>query len=60
MPPDASISPTNGTRSRLGMTGGCAGARIARPAYRNFFTPDRSDVFAGFRACALYRSSTLS
>lgn len=27
--------------------------RIARPAYRNFFTPDRSDVFAGFRTCAL-------
>ena len=35
------------------MTGGCASARIARPAYRNFFTPDRSDVFAGFRACAV-------
>jgi iron(II)-dependent oxidoreductase len=28
-------------------------ARIARPGYRNFFTPERSDVIAGFRACAL-------
>ncbi len=28
-------------------------ARIARPAYRNFFTPDRTDVVAGFRPCAL-------
>jgi iron(II)-dependent oxidoreductase len=28
-------------------------ARIARPGYRNFFTPERNDVFAGFRTCAL-------
>jgi iron(II)-dependent oxidoreductase len=28
-------------------------ARIARPGYRNFFTPDRNDVIAGFRTCAL-------
>jgi gamma-glutamyl hercynylcysteine S-oxide synthase len=28
-------------------------ARIARPRYRNFFTPERSDVIAGFRTCAL-------
>jgi gamma-glutamyl hercynylcysteine S-oxide synthase len=28
-------------------------ARIARPLYRNFFTPDRNDVIAGFRTCAL-------
>jgi iron(II)-dependent oxidoreductase len=27
-------------------------ARIARPGYRNFFTPDRTDVIAGFRTCA--------
>ena len=27
-------------------------ARIARPAYRNFFTPERNDVIAGFRTCA--------
>jgi iron(II)-dependent oxidoreductase len=28
-------------------------ARIGRPLYRNFFTPDRNDVIAGFRTCAL-------
>ena len=45
--------PWFGTRKVL--CGGCwaTSARIARPAYRNFFTPDRNDVFAGFRTCAL-------
>lgn len=45
--------PWFGTRKVL--RGGCwaTSARIARPAYRNFFTPDRSDVIAGFRTCAL-------
>jgi iron(II)-dependent oxidoreductase len=45
--------PWFGTRKVL--RGGCwaSSARIARPAYRNFFTPDRNDVFAGFRTCAL-------
>jgi iron(II)-dependent oxidoreductase len=28
-------------------------ARIARPGYRNFFTPERNDVIAGFRTCSL-------
>ena len=28
-------------------------ARIARPRFRNFYTPDRADIFAGFRTCAL-------
>jgi ergothioneine biosynthesis protein EgtB len=28
-------------------------ARIGRATYRNFFTADRADVFAGFRTCAL-------
>jgi iron(II)-dependent oxidoreductase len=27
--------------------------RIAYPTYRNFFTPERSDVLAGFRTCAI-------
>ena len=27
--------------------------RIGYSRYRNFFTPDRADVFAGFRTCAL-------
>ena len=44
--------PWFGTRKVL--RGGCwaTSARIARPAYRNFFTPDRNDVIAGFRTCA--------
>ena len=41
--------------SRKVLRGGCwaTSARIARPTYRNFFPPDRSDIFAGFRTCAL-------
>jgi ergothioneine biosynthesis protein EgtB len=27
--------------------------RLARLGYRNFYTPDRADVFCGFRTCAL-------
>jgi gamma-glutamyl hercynylcysteine S-oxide synthase len=26
--------------------------RIARPRFRNFYTADRADIFAGFRTCA--------
>ncbi len=45
--------PWFGTRKVL--RGGCwaTSARIARAAYRNFFTPDRTDVFAGFRTCEI-------
>jgi iron(II)-dependent oxidoreductase len=41
--------------SRKVLRGGCwaTSARIARPAYRNFFPPGRNDIFAGFRTCAL-------
>jgi ergothioneine biosynthesis protein EgtB len=37
------------------LRGGCwaTSARIARPKYRNFFPPDRNDIFSGFRTCAL-------
>jgi len=37
------------------LRGGCftTSPRIARATYRNFFTRGRSDVFAGFRTCAL-------
>jgi gamma-glutamyl hercynylcysteine S-oxide synthase len=28
-------------------------SRLLRPAYRNFYTPDRRDPFAGFRSCAI-------
>ncbi len=27
--------------------------RVARATFRNFYTPDRADIFAGFRTCAL-------
>ncbi|MBS1188601.1 MAG: hypothetical protein H6R10_393 [Rhodocyclaceae bacterium] len=27
--------------------------RLAHPKYRNFFTPERADIHAGFRSCAL-------
>jgi gamma-glutamyl hercynylcysteine S-oxide synthase len=43
--------------SRKVLRGGCwaTSSRIARPTYRNFFAPDRNDVFAGFRTCAQQR-----
>jgi iron(II)-dependent oxidoreductase len=27
--------------------------RLRHPRYRNFFTPERNDIFAGFRSCAM-------
>ena len=41
--------------SRKVLRGGAfaTSARIARPGYRNFFTPDRNDVIAGFRTCSV-------
>jgi iron(II)-dependent oxidoreductase len=41
--------------SRKVLRGGCwaTSARLARPTYRNFFAPDRNDIFAGFRTCSL-------
>jgi iron(II)-dependent oxidoreductase len=37
------------------LRGGCwvTRARLMRGTYRNFYTPDRRDVWAGFRTCAL-------
>ena len=37
------------------LRGGCwaTRARLLRNTWRNFYTPDRRDVFAGFRTCAL-------
>jgi iron(II)-dependent oxidoreductase len=40
------------TRKVLRGGGWATSARIARPGYRNFFTPERNDVIAGFRTCA--------
>jgi iron(II)-dependent oxidoreductase len=45
--------PWFGTRKVLRGGAWATNARLARPAYRNFFPPDRNDVFAGFRTCAL-------
>jgi iron(II)-dependent oxidoreductase len=28
-------------------------SRLIRPSYRNFYTPERRDIWAGFRTCAL-------
>ena len=30
--------------------------RMKHPRYRNFFMPERNDVFAGFRTCAIDRA----
>ena len=37
------------------LRGGCfaTSPRLVHGAWRNFYTPDRADVFAGFRTCAL-------
>ena len=37
------------------LRGGCFAtrARLLRNTWRNFYTPDRRDVFAGFRTCAV-------
>ena len=41
--------------SRLVLRGACAATspRLRHARYRNFFTPERNDVFAGFRTCAV-------
>jgi iron(II)-dependent oxidoreductase len=31
----------------------CTQRRLLRPTWRNFYTPDRRDVWAGFRTCAV-------
>lgn len=45
--------PWFGTRKVL--RGGCwaTRGRMLRNTWRNFFTPERNDIFAGFRTCAL-------
>lgn len=45
--------PWFGTRKVLRGGSWATSARLARATYRNFFTPDRNDVFAGFRTCPL-------
>ena len=37
------------------LRGGCfvTQPRLLRPTWRNFYPPDRRDVWAGFRTCAI-------
>ena len=37
------------------LRGGCFATpmRLTRPTFRNFYTPERADIFAGLRTCAL-------
>ena len=47
-------APWFGTRQVLrGAAAGATSPRMAHPKYRNFFTPERTDIFAGFRSCSL-------
>jgi iron(II)-dependent oxidoreductase len=50
-PYDDYSQPWFGTRKVL--RGGCwvTRSRLLRNAWRNFYTPDRRDVWAGFRTC---------
>lgn len=45
--------PWFGTHKVLRGGGHQTSPRLASTQYRNFFTPDRRDVYAGFRTCAL-------
>jgi len=45
-------APWFGTRRVLRGASAATSPRMAHPKYRNFFTPERNDIFAGFRSCA--------
>ncbi len=45
-------APWFGTRRVLRGGSIATHARMQHPRYRNFFTPERCDIFAGFRSCA--------
>jgi len=46
-------APWFGTRQTLRGASFATPARMRSPHFRNFFTPERDDIFAGFRTCAL-------
>ena len=46
-------APWFGSRRVLRGASTATSPRMAHPKYRNFFTPERNDLFAGFRSCAL-------
>ena len=45
-------SPWFGTHKSLRGGAWSTRSRLIRPAYRNFYTPERRDIWAGFRTCA--------
>jgi len=45
-------APWFGTRQTLRGASFATPARLRSPHFRNFFTPERDDIFAGFRSCA--------
>lgn len=45
-------APWFGDRYVLRGAGPATSPRIAHPCYRNYFTPERNDIHAGFRSCA--------
>lgn len=45
-------APWFGTRRVLRGASFAAQPRLHHPRYRNYFTPERNDIFAGFRTCA--------
>lgn len=45
-------APWFGSRRVLRGASSATVARMAHPRYRNFFTPERTDIYAGFRTCA--------
>jgi iron(II)-dependent oxidoreductase len=47
--------PWFGTRRVLRGGSFATRSRLIRNNYRNFYTPDRRDVLAGFRTCAIHR-----
>jgi len=46
-------APWFGTRVVLRGASAATAARMVSPKYRNYFTPERNDILAGFRSCAL-------
>ncbi len=46
-------APWFGSRQTLRGASFATPARMRSPYFRNFFTPERDDIFAGFRSCAI-------
>jgi EgtB-related family protein len=46
-------TPWFGSRQTLRGASIATPPRLRSPHFRNFYTPERDDIFAGFRTCAL-------